>query len=114
MTPAEAHDVLVDDLGFCCGDMDAAYALVLQYLELSAKERSFYSLLEKTADEGRGVFFALLYWLDKADLLEHGGGITGSWLTPKGEQLLEAMRGKTWDDLEEAKRAADIAAMDNS
>lgn len=31
----------------------------------------------------------MAHWLDSKELIEHGGGIGGSWLTEKGKELLK-------------------------
>jgi hypothetical protein len=42
-------------------------------------------------DSPTRLFF--LYWLDAVGLTEHGGSVYGSWLTDKGKQVLELLRG---------------------
>lgn len=42
-----------------------------------------------------------LYWLTTCGLLEHGGSVSGSWLTPQGEEVLVALREhgeNLWED----------------
>jgi len=40
-----------------------------------------------------------MYWLDVADLVEHGISCRLSSLTKKGFELLEVMRNNTWENL---------------
>ena len=40
----------------------------------------------------RGVEYLLWYWMDKLQLIEHGGGVGGSWLTERGEHLLARLQ----------------------
>jgi hypothetical protein len=50
---------------------------------------------------GPGVEDMVLYALDGAGLIEHGGGIGGSWLTAKGRHYLSLMRRYEWEDIED-------------
>lgn len=45
--------------------------------------------------------YLVQYTLCAHDLTEHGGSVGGSWLRPEGEKLLEAMVGKTDEELDE-------------
>jgi hypothetical protein len=38
-----------------------------------------------------GLEWVLEYAMDKAELTEHGGNVSGSWLTEKGESVLAAL-----------------------
>lgn len=48
--------------------------------------------LEQHLSPHPGVFYALLYALDHAELTEHGGSVHAGWLTPKGERVLAFLR----------------------
>jgi hypothetical protein len=37
---------------------------------------------------GENAYYFMLYWLETAELADHGGGVDGSYLTDKGEALL--------------------------
>lgn len=94
MTPVDdqhLYKILVNDLPACgCGNPETAYALVHELLKLAP----FY---EHSYDEIAGLigtpgaYHLVLGSLDEAGLIEHGGGIGGSWLTPKGKWCLEAL-----------------------
>ncbi len=93
-------------LRFCgCGSPEDAYALVRDILTLApffegwetghANHEKVRALIGTD-----GAFYLVLYGLDGAGLLEHGGSVGGSWLTAKGRHYLEMMRRYQWDDLE--------------
>jgi hypothetical protein len=42
----------------------------------------------------------MLYTLDHFDLIEHGGGIGGAWLSKKGQAVLEALQREEGDAFE--------------
>jgi hypothetical protein len=80
--------------GFCgCGDPESAYEHLRDVL------RAFKAPFETRLDsvekllkaEHPGMYWAYLYWLDHAGLTEHGGSVRGSWLTDKGEYLLDLL-----------------------
>lgn len=85
------YKILVGDLPACgCGNPETAYKLVHDLLRLAP----FY---EHSYDEIAGLigtpgaYHIVLGALDHAHLIEHGSGIGGSWLTPKGEWCLGAL-----------------------
>lgn len=98
-----------EGLAFCgCGSPEDAYELVRDILRLApfyegwkdgtpnrAKVRE---LLGRTD----AVFYLVLYQLDRAGLIEHGGGIGASWLTQKGVHVLALMESAEESDLDEA------------
>jgi hypothetical protein len=49
-----------------------------------------------------GVYYFVLYLLDRWDLLEHGGSVGGSWLTDRGRAVLEALEREAPDDFQRA------------
>jgi hypothetical protein len=105
---ADDHDhlyaLLASDLKFCgCGDPEAAYSLVRDILNLAP----FYDDWKAVRDlfgEGpasEGAYYLVLYLIDGAGLIEHGGSIGGSWLTPKGTHYRELMRMHGYRDADE-------------
>jgi hypothetical protein len=46
----------------------------------------------------RGVEYLLWYWMDKLELIEHGGSVGGSWLTERGKHLLRRLEKIDLDD----------------
>ena len=95
--------LLYMDLGLCgCGLPEESFDLVRGLLALAP----FYQ-----SEDVRGQVAVLcgteparhmiLSMLTNADLLEHGGGIDGSWLTDKGRWYLAALRTvDDWDDID--------------
>lgn len=93
-------------LGFCgCGDASDNLLHIMTVLSLlesrSEGERSEYmewyaKLKAYFGTETHAQFF--YYWLDERGFTEHGGSVFGSWLTPKGKDLLRAL--EKWKDEE--------------
>lgn len=92
------------DKFFCgCGSPEAASASLLRLLEQYSDENrdgepAYKALPTWIPDEG--IRYLVLYWLTELDLLEHGGGVMASWLTGKGQNVLEALRREKADDFE--------------
>jgi hypothetical protein len=90
-----------DGLRFCgCGNPDDAYALVRDLLSLAP----FYDHRKEVQARiggGPGVEDMVLYALDGAGLTEHGTGIGGSWLIPKGRHYLALMRRYEYEDIDD-------------
>ena len=88
---------------FCgCGDASAAAAALHDILS----EHEAPSVDRPKTDQLLPVFGArmlVLYHLDDRGYTEHGGSVTGGWLTKKGEDVLNA--------LEVERRADDYAAL---
>lgn len=88
------------ELGLCgCGPSEEAFDLVRDLLRLAP----FYDHRnEVTTLVGDGaVGHVVLCALAKADLIEHGGTIHGSWLTDKGQWYLKALDGiSDWDAID--------------
>ena len=75
---------------FCgCGNPEAAaetLRVLLTLCPLYDHQAELKALLPND-----GVRLLLLYTIDHFDLIEHGTGIGGSWLTEKGKDLLAAL-----------------------
>lgn len=102
---AEFHwgcKVIYDDLGFCgCGQPEEALKLVLTLLRLAPFYDSRPEIEALLPDPG--VQMIVLYTLDHAELIEHGGGVGGSWLTDKGERFLALLEATDdWDEITDA------------
>lgn len=118
------HDFYFDDLKWCgCGNPDEALAFVGCVLGI-LKRRSEDNDLSVPYDQspwkrhteelratlGEGPLgLILMYVLDAHDLTEHGGNVMGSWLTPKGMDVLNAINehGDEVFDLDAAWRYQD-------
>ena len=98
----ERLDWLYGALGICgCGIPDDVLTWVAELLRLvdrkfergipddeftlrcRAVEDHFHEICSQATAE-----YAIWYWLDSRGLLEHGGGIGGSWLTEYGRHVL--------------------------
>lgn len=111
MTLTELHDWVFSDLGFCgCGDPEGALDFLRTVLvairkrhdeneieesETASRERwsrnsaAFRDLINMEHQPAMAWFY--LYMLNDKELLEHGGNCSGSWLTEKGEEILDAL-----------------------
>lgn len=81
-----------------CGNPEEGYRLVRQVLLLCPlydHRPEFEELIPDT-----GVEMIVLGLLDNLGLIEHGGGIGGSWLTSKGEAALKALNREAHDGFE--------------
>jgi hypothetical protein len=84
------YKIIWEDLPLCgCGNPEAGVALVRDLLKLAPlyEHRDEVDALLPT----EGIYYLVLGALTEADLLEHGSGIGGSWLTPKGTWFLQAL-----------------------
>ena len=92
MTAHELQHLFTDEMHICgCGRPEAVAILVRDILRCAPfyeeeNQKSLEALLPSD-----GIFYAVLALLDEADLIEHGGSIGGSWLTPKGEEALGSL-----------------------
>jgi hypothetical protein len=91
LTYESAEDVLGEMIGFCgCGNPFEALkytATVLQFIKDCRTSDTFKDIFEIFPSEGLGYF--VLYTLDHFKLTEHGGSVGGSWLSEKGQMLLD-------------------------
>lgn len=76
-------------LGGCgCGSSDhlsdRAWE-VLSHFGEEIKERDFNFIYDNELNE------TLAHWLDSFELIEHGSGIAGSWLTEKGKEVYQSI-----------------------
>lgn len=73
-----------------CGNPEEGVKLIYDVLKLHplyAHREELRALLPTT-----GIEMVVLGLLEEAGLNEHGGGIGGSWLTPFGEQVRDALQ----------------------
>lgn len=116
----ELKTQLHDDLNVCCGQTDDVLLHMLQVLRVfrarsdtfdkpssdkEAKEAYDKTYAELDAllglsDPSRvAVAHVYLYHLDSADMIEHGSGIRGSWITERGRRTLASL--EEWAELRE-------------
>lgn len=75
---------MVDELGICgCGQPHEVYKLI-HYIMKEISEDGV--LTDQTA-----YYDFVIYQLNNMEFLEHGSSIYGSWITKKGEKLIEAL-----------------------
>ena len=84
---------LEDELGICCGNTTEMREHLHKTLTIFALrgaeqwDRSV-SLMDQHLGKDSAMRTVYLHFLDKLDLIEHGTGISGSWLTNHGEKML--------------------------
>lgn len=95
-------------LGYCgCGNPNCVLELIRDVLDcLSLRYRDIHNLdpisddaweesygkLEEIFPERGPLFHVILYDLNRADLLEHGGSVAGSWPTDYGMDILSIIK----------------------
>ena len=100
-TPDALNALFYNDLDLCgCGNPEDAYNLVRDTLALAPLYENEGWKRAEDLIGSPGATHLVLSMLTTAHLIEHGSGMGGSWLTPKGEQVLHAMRQFTWDDVD--------------
>ena len=116
MTPREPLDAILEPqqteiretlwkMDLCpCGSF-GKYSVVKDMLERADQKGSFYEAMEPHLSGYAVEFIAAV--MNSWDLLEHGGGVGGSWLTDKGELLLHFFRRYGDDDRKWPRWATD-------
>lgn len=112
MTAKELHDFYFDELEWCgCGDPEGVLQFMAKVLDLAKcrfeaarNEPPFHTGgdYDRLSDEFfqlvgedtpfREMGLSYLYVLGAHELTEHGSNIRGSWITEKGERVLEAIQ----------------------
>jgi len=84
---------------FCgCGSPEKAAARLRDLLGLHPLYENREAFEQLVPDSG--LEYLLLYTLQYFDLTEHGGSVSGGWLTEKGKDVLVALNRETADDYE--------------
>jgi len=92
------YKLFYGDLGMCgCGNPEDAYDLIRKLLDAAPFWEDPNAVRDLIGQPG--AYHIVLGSLTRVELLEHGGGIGGSWLTPKGEWFRDALRTVKFDDL---------------
>lgn len=110
---AHVKNVIHGDLALCvCGQSEAALGLIRDVLALCPLyENARWKKVEKVAGSA-GAAHMVLSQLTNANLIEHGGSIGGSWLTPHGEWLRDILvRYPTDDDIADLDGQFDFAGI---
>ena len=91
-TLTHLYQVFYGDLELCgCGNPDSAWVLLHELLAMMPLHEGGRSRMARVAIGSDGGHHIVLSAMDRAGLIEHGGGIGGSWITPKGAWLLRAI-----------------------
>ncbi|MBD3004697.1 hypothetical protein [Streptomyces sp. 5-10] len=103
---AHAYKLFESDMGLCaCGQPWEGYELVRRLLDLAP----YYEHPDRvTAAIGNdGSAHLVLSMLTRAELIEHGGAVGGSWLTPKGAWYRDALRLiDSWEEFDDGRFTA--------
>jgi hypothetical protein len=87
-------------LGICgCGNPETAFSLVRDLLNLAPFFENPEAVRKRIGEPG--ACHLVLSMLDNAGLIDHGGGIGGSWLLTKGEYFKRVLSEVTWEQIEE-------------
>jgi hypothetical protein len=84
---------------FCgCGRPETAWQVILDHLENGSLVGDDWD--KRTLVLNSGERYVVAYVLTTLGLLEHGGSVDGSWITPAGEQVRDFLReyGVDWID----------------
>ena len=89
-------NILTNSLGFCgCGQPEAAESLIFKCLtmgELCSRDL-WQGIRQEIVDNPDGALYIILYLLNHAELMEHGGSVPG-WLCSEGEEMLKLLKAK--------------------
>lgn len=90
-----------------CGDPESAYSTLRDLLRLmDSRSKGRWELERWKQIENYfntpGLMYFVLYILDNMKLIEHGSSIGGSWLTERGQEVLDALNevGDDWSFLD--------------
>lgn len=87
------RDVIYDDLHACgCGYFESR----LEFLRDTLRDFPLYQSEEIWGKYTEPVAEWFLCFLDGAELIEHGGSLSGSWLTAKGKRLLSLLEDESF------------------
>ena len=78
-----------------CGQPEQAARFLHEMLKLCPFFENREALKAKLPDDGLEYF--VLYILDHLDVIEHGGGVGGAWLSEYGKSVLEALDREVGD-----------------
>lgn len=95
------YRLIADDLAFCgCGNPEEVYRLVRDVLDL-APFHEHPGKVRELIGGSDATCYAVLYFIDRSGLIEHGGSVGGSWLTEKGTHYLKLMHRHEYDDFDQ-------------
>lgn len=83
-------------LGCGCNQPEAAYHLVRDILDLAPFYDNGNWRKAQALIGTDGAFQIVIGLLTSLDLLEHGGSMGGSWITPKGEYVRDMLHRHPW------------------
>ena len=109
--------IFLQKMGFCdTGEPEIVLRLLAEILELYYEKKELEERYVKKHERGYGrflgqikektnkiknilsrytqnsVYLSYLYWFTAAGLIEHGSSIYASWITPKGEEVYNAIQ----------------------
>lgn len=91
------YALFADNITGCgCNQPETAYYLVRNILNLTPFHDDGNWLKAQALIGSDGAFQIIIGLLSNLDLMEHGGSMGGSWITPKGEYIRELMHKHPW------------------
>lgn len=88
------YQLFYGDLDLCgCGSPEDVWKLIADALKLAPFYEHPNAVRELIGQPG--AYHMVLSALTNAGLIEHGGSIGGSWITPKGQWYRQALAGVT-------------------
>lgn len=103
---AETFKEWLSKTGICaCGMSTSAFKSLRSILTFISNRSTLDEIKDSTVAldtliPDQGTQYLLLYFLDILDLTEHGGSVSGCWLTPLGEQVLEFLDPLSDDEID--------------
>lgn len=85
--PPKAIDE-IEEISCGCGQPDLMWEAIHKYLENYDLE----DWNKRTLNLSNGEQYFLAYFLTHIGLIEHGGSVSGSWITESGKEVLEFLR----------------------
>lgn len=99
MNKEKFYDWWFSEIRFCgCGAPSEAIKLIRDYLINALNGKMFFDDPYLSGNERTNWF--VLYSLDAWGLLEHGGGVCGSWLTDNGHEMCVFLASLSEEEIE--------------
>ncbi len=94
MKAHELHHLFFDELKICGCGVPESVGMLIRDILAALPPWEYEGELKKLLPTD-GLCYLVLGILTDAELIEHGGNIIGSWLTPRGEDVLESLRNES-------------------
>lgn len=106
LTPVNIKAFFYNHFGACgCSELEDMIETIKDLL-IWHKNREDRVNYDKLYGGNLGIFYLLAGMIDYAGLAEHGGSIRYPWLSPDGEDFLNALQKYSAEEIEEASGTA--------